>query len=505
MTARKLLLLIILVVLPAACGPDREQPPVPRPASSPAAGKTSGPISPAPSGRTVESQTGCLTCHAYEDEVHPGLGCTSCHAGDPLAASQKQAHAGLISHPADPTHLKDKCGPCHPRETSNIEQSRHFSLSGEINPVRRHFGATRDLSTAADIPAVERPDSPLTLADDLLRRRCLRCHVYYRGDDYGATRRGRGCGACHLEYRDGKLLSHRFLAAPGDGQCLACHYGNRVGADYYGYFEHDLRDEYRNPFHANGSRPSRPHGVEEHRLQPDVHQQAGMICLDCHAGLHRGRADTISCKGCHFWRPGQPQPAAGLDVSQGQLHVKSKAGGRLITVPPARDPAHARYNAKADCAVCHAQWAFNDTGTHLFRTDVEDYQAWDDLIVQGSSEVENQLLNSLYGKQEVPPVMTDKFTGQSRPGLWLKTLTTRRWESPLIGRDANGRLRVLRPSLDLHLSWLDEQGQIRFDAVAGTGDTLRPYTPHTIGKAGAFYQQRLRETPRPLKPETAAK
>jgi len=278
-----------------------------------------------------------------------------------------------------------------------------------------------------------------------------------------------------------------------------------VGADYYGYSEHDLREEYRTPFQADGSRPPRPYGLEEHNLQADVHQRAGMTCLDCHAGLHQGGTRTISCKGCHFWRPGQPLPGAGLEASKGKLRFKGKAGGRLLIVPPARDQAHARYGAKADCTVCHAQWGFNDQGSHLLRTDVEDYQGWDDLIVQGSSEVETQLLNSLYGKQEVPPAMTDKFTGQNRAGLWLKTFALRRWEAPLIGMDSNGRLRIMRPSLDLHLSWLDKQGQVRFDAVAGEGDTLRPYTPHTIGKAGAFYRQRLRVTSPPDQPEATGK
>jgi hypothetical protein len=505
MTIRHLLLMLMLVLLPAACGgPSQEQAPVVPLGSAPAKVQTSGPASPPP-GKTAGPERGCLACHAYEIEVHPGLSCTACHAGNHLATTRAQAHAGLIAAPGDPLHLSAKCGPCHPRETSAIAQSRHFTLSGEINPVRRHFGATRDLAAARAIPRPEQPDTPLALADDLLRRRCLRCHVYYRGDDYGATRRGTGCGACHLEYRDGQLVSHRFLAAPGDGQCLACHYGNRVGADYYGYFEHDLRDEYRTPFQSDGSQPARPRGVEGHRLQPDVHQRAGLTCRDCHAGLHRGSATTITCAACHFWRPGQPLPGAGREAYGGKLRFRGQAGEKIYTVPPARDPAHARYGAKADCAVCHAQWGFNDRGTHLLRTEVEDYQEWDDLIIQGSSEVETQLQNSLSGQQEIPPGMTDKFTGQSRPGLWLKTFATRRWESPLIGRDSMGQLRVMRPSLDLHLSWLDEQGVVRFDAVAGTGDTLRPYTPHTIGKAGAFYQQRLRETPPAEKPEAPAK
>lgn len=490
MTVLQLLFITVLALLPAGCGPDRK----PAPAQTPVAVSGNSAALPASPTKAGGNQSGCLACHAYEKEVHPGLGCSACHGGDPLAANRELAHAGLIAAPGDRAHLKEKCGTCHPKESEAITNSRHFTLSGEINPVRRHFGSDRDLATAGDIPVAADPATPLALADDLLRRRCLRCHVDFRGDDYPATRRGSGCGACHLQYRDNKLASHRFLAAPGDNQCLACHYGNRVGSDYFGSFEHDLRAEYRTPFMADDSPTPRPYGVEAHRLQADVHQRAGLTCRDCHSGMHRGSATTITCAGCHSWHPGQPPPAAGMTVREGRLTFTGKAGDRVYTVPPARDPAHARYNAKADCGVCHAQWGFNDQGTHLLRIDTEEYQEWDDLIVQGSSEVESQLLNSLYGKKEVPPVMTDKITGQSRPGLWLQTYATRRWESPLIGRDADGHLRVMRPSLDLHLSWLDAQGQVRFDAVDGKGATLRPYTPHTIGKAGAFYRQRLRET-----------
>lgn len=485
------LLLTFLCLLLCACGNDN-RPPVEQ-ASTPAVAPTATAASPSPA-RPVGSQPGCLACHPYAEKVHADLACTGCHGGDPAANTQPEAHAGLRTAPASLENLQAQCGRCHARESTTIASSRHFTLTGEVNPVRRHFGAKGDLASARDIPLSPRPDSPLALADDLLRRRCLGCHVYSRGDDFAATRHATGCGACHLEYQKGKLISHRFLAAPGDGPCLSCHYGNRVGADYYGSFEHDLRKDYRTPFLPDGGYAERPYGVEEHRLQPDVHQRGGLICRDCHGGMHHGAGTTISCAACHFWRPGQPLPAANLSAEKGRLQLHLRAGGHQRPVPPARDPAHTRDGKNTDCAVCHAQWSFNDRGTHLLRSDIEDYQAWEDLLVQGNFEAETQLLNSLYSDREVPPTLTDKFTGQSRSGLWLKLFALRRWEEPLIGRDARGRLRVMRPSLDLHLTWVDEGGKTVFDAVTGKGSVLRPYTPHTIGKAGAFYRQRLADT-----------
>jgi hypothetical protein len=465
MTALRYLLVVSLLLLPAAVGV--------------------GPV------RAAAGTSGCLTCHPLELSAHRQLTCVSCHDGNDQAGSREVAHIGLIPAPAAPGRMREKCGVCHARQAAGIDRSRHFTLSGEVNPVRRHFGAERDLSSALEIPAVSLPDTPLALADDLLRRRCLRCHVYYRGDDYGATSHGTGCAACHLDYRDGKLVSHQFLPAPDDRRCLACHYGNRVGGDYYGLFEHDFKDEFRTPFQGDGSYAERPRGVEEHRLRPDVHRLAGMTCLDCHSGLHQGGATTIGCAGCHAWSPGEAVPAENLRAREGELLLKSGPTGRLLAIPRAVDPAHAVYGRKVDCAVCHAQWSYNDRGTHLLRTEVEDYRDWSDLIVQGSSEVESQLLTSLYGDRDAPPVMSDKFTGRNRPGLWLKAYELRRWEEPPVGWDSRGRLRVLRPSLDLQLSWVDGQGQTVFDSIGGQGSGLRPYTPHTIGKAGPFYRLRL--------------
>jgi hypothetical protein len=49
--------------------------------------------------------------------------------------------------------------------------------------------------------------------------------------------------------------------------------------------------------------------------------------------------------------------------------------------------------------------------------------------------------------------------------------------------------------LDLHLSWIDEEGKVRFDAIQGQAANkgLVSYTPHTTGAAGMFYRQRLQE------------
>jgi hypothetical protein len=53
----------------------------------------------------------------------------------------------------------------------------------------------------------------------------------------------------------------------------------------------------------------------------------------------------------------------------------------------------------------------------------------------------------------------------------------------------------MRPVLDLHLSWIDEEHKVHFDAIQDqTGNKgLQPYTPHTTGPAELFYRQRLHD------------
>jgi hypothetical protein len=70
----------------------------------------------------------------------------------------------------------------------------------------------------------------------------------------------------------------------------------------------------------------------------------------------------------------------------------------------------------------------------------------------------------------------------------------RRWENVLLGRDTDGTITTVRPMLDFSLSWIDEDEEIRFDSVFPRSNPqgLRPYTPHTTGPAGLFYNDRIR-------------
>lgn len=443
------------------------------------------------------TKQGCRSCHSVQLDPDHDLACRTCHRGDATADTADTAHRDLIELPAHPYNMQRICGQCHQQQTAAATSS-HFTISREVNLIRKAFGATSTLTSLTEIPVEEPPTTPLALADDLLRRRCLRCHLYYQGGPYPETEHGTGCAACHLTFHDNEMQSHMFNRYPADDQCLHCHYGNRVGSDYYGRYERDFSREFRTPFRTDETYP-RPYGVEYHQLQPDIHQQAGISCIDCHSGgqlmgsNHQGSQTVLTCGSCHNWQPGQPTPAANLIVRDRQLVLVCKQDHKQLIVPPTRNPAHRQYKNKATCVACHAQWSFNDQGTHLIRQDTDDYEPWAFLTVQGSIEVEAQLENNLYGDDDSEPSMMDKLSGERRPGLWYKGFEQRRWETILLCTDTDGRLTVCRPSLDLHLSYLNAEEEVLFDSVAPTPSTrkLRPYTPHTIGKAGSFFRQRL--------------
>lgn len=421
------------------------------------------------------------------------LGCSTCHDGAAKVNVQEIAHTNLVSQPAHPDRMAVFCGKCHADTVRQAANTLHFTVANEINLVRQAFGAKNSLASLVDIPLHDDSSTRLSLVDDLLRRRCLRCHLYSAGEAYAATRHGAGCAACHLAFENGRLSDHRFLARPTDQQCLSCHYGNRVGADYYGRFEQDYNWDYRTPFQIKGVEESPPYGVGFHQLSADLHQQAGMVCIDCHSGseLMVG-ASALTCLTCHevVLAPGAPSALAEID---GRRQLTIIATGKSLDVPVMQDLAHVLYGQQVACQVCHAQWSFSDHGNHLLRHDTNDYVAWQALTRQGSAELEAQLNAALFHDDESEPSMTDGITGVSRSGVWLQAYELRRWEEMNTCLDPQGVLQVCRPILDLHLSYVNGENEVIFDGVKPSLkiSAMLPYTPHTTGRAGAFYRQRL--------------
>ena len=448
--------------------------------------------------KTIHSKfKGCKTCHsAIQSDANHNFACIECHQGDEKGRSPEAAHKGLIAKPAHPDFMMEKCGNFHSEKVKKCQSSLHFSLRNKVSRIREHFGISENTSGIIEITSSPEPATPSDLVDDLLRRRCLRCHLYSSGDTYAYTQRGTGCAACHMGFSNGELMSHEMIGLPGDLQCLGCHYANFVGADYYGRYEHDFGSEYRTPFTTRQDF-FRPYGVEYHELVPDIHQQRGLACIDCHNG-HQANAVTkksITCKTCHLLSRdelGENPLAAKLKFEDEEPFLFATLSGKKHPIPQMDHQAHQNYGDQVSCQVCHAQWSFNDTTTHLLRSDSDDYDPWSDQLIQSSSSVENLLLHNLTtDEEELPPAMADTLTGEMVPGIWYKGFTERRWERMIVATDDDGIIKVFRPILDLQLSYVDDDENVIFDNIRGNGPALLPYIPHTTGKAGLFYLDRF--------------
>ncbi len=443
---------------------------------------------------TPDRPLGCSGCHStiQLDPAHP-IACTSCHSGNDSETTKEAAHVGLVGQPGHPDTMKTSCGGCHSESLDSFAHSLHASLRNKINQVRSHFGAQKTLGSLLEIPQAPASSSPLALADDMLRRRCLRCHTYTSGDNYPSVARGTGCAACHLTRINGKLQSHSFRR-PSDSNCLSCHYGNYVGNDYYGRYENDFNWEYRTPYTTKEDY-ARPYGVELHDLAPDIHQQQGLECIDCHdsSGHSTTNQNRLTCFTCHGWTASSSlPPVKSLSLDDTTLVLTTRSTNTKHRVPPLQHPAHSLYANKVDCQVCHAQWSFNDASTHLMLSETDEYDKWERLTVQSSSAVETLLDHNLYSnEEELDPAMRDGITGDPFPGIWYMGYTQRRWEDMIIRRDTDGIIKIFRPLLDLRLSMVDDEENVIYDNLTGSSPVLRPYTPHTTGHAGMFYKERF--------------
>ena len=441
----------------------------------------------------------CLDCHQVDLDKDHRLDCLNCHIVSGDATDLPEEHKLVSTSPAHPDLAATTCGTCHKDQIEMVKNNDHYLLTGHITLVRQAFGVESEFLSDEDRSLVRpaaraRPKSVTKLVDDLLARRCLRCHVYTPGDEFSSVSRGTGCAACHLSFKAGQLSSHRFDGRPDDDRCLSCHYGNHVGFDYHGRFEHDLNEEYRTPYLVSLTEP-RPFGVEYQMLSADVHQQAGLVCIDCHGANHvMSDGEALLCSDCHDYKEVENGPVT-LTKEGDKLVFSSSASGSRHVVPQLAHPAHSRYGDRFSCQACHANWSFNDAPTHLLRIDHEEFDDFYKLSLDGSSEVLKILASHILEDGDLlEPRMSDKFTGVDVVGIWFRGFGERRWEQVLLAPDSQGVITTVRPNLDLRLSWIDEDEESRFDNLEPVKNfqRSRPYAPHTIGKAGLFYETRIR-------------
>jgi hypothetical protein len=449
------------------------------------------------------------------DENHD-FPCAQCHLAPENLGITIRDHNLIVRYPASLSQVDIFCGHCHSAEIDRLQHSLHWTLAGMVNQTRFLWGAQPDPGThygAVPVPGLPGlPDSPAKvgtpadLVDDLLRRRCLSCHIGTIPSKKRGMFRGVGCAACHVPFADdgryrgedaalkgktGYAVTHTFCKPILTGQCLKCHNGPHVGADYTGLFQHDFHQSYRTPI-INGYLPEQKYLMDHHRLKADVHYEKGLLCVDCHnqgdvmgSGLmavSQKDAVTVRCLSCH-----DSERSAGksskLTGKTGRIFTYRTGKRHRIPVRDPSIPAHAIPGMeKVHCVGCHSTWGFMDYGPSLIRDDRKDLTRWSPWRLQGDAAVAE--LFDAHGRFLGTP-------DDSSPGPWLMGWRFRRWEYLTLGKDHLGRIVPFRPRYQYRISFVNSGGMVVLDNVIpkrgdgrGPGWAFMPYYPHTVQKRG---------------------
>ena len=460
----------------------------------------------------------CLACHQGIERMdrNHDFACLDCHILPEDRGHFIDSHDKIIRHPASPEHMETFCGECHQKDIATLQNSLHYTFAGIIGQTRYLWGAQEDplpryspsphpaLSPLPPTPRV--PDTPSDLVDDLLTRRCFNCHLGRLPPREKGFFRGLGCSACHVFYandgiyrgsdpamygKKGYPLKHIFEKPIPVQQCLHCHNGPRVGADFTGMFEHDYHRSYRTPWREGGL-PEPIYLMDHHYLSPDIHYLRGLTCVDCHdrgdvmgrGGLatHAQEAVKVRCVHCHVAEGEIEKERHAAGFGRGEGHFLDKQGRRhKIPLRKSSVAAHTIEGMqRVHCLGCHAAWGFNDYGLSLIRDDRRDLSRWEPWYLQGDEKVFN-LFNH--------PGERALSTGGAGPWIWAWGF--RRWEYLTLGVDSKDRIVPYRPRYQYRVSYVDGDGKVVLDSVipqtgdkSGPGWAYMPFYPHTVQKRG---------------------
>lgn len=232
------------------------------------------------------------------------------------------------------------------------------------------------------------------------------------------------CSGCHVTAcADCHGAATHPVGRPRDAACLRCHRDDSVGAAYHGRAPREDHPRYqRGPKGESG----------EHYLSmlPDVHQERGMTCADCHrmgAHGHDAAKGTRACRECHpAPRPEVPEHAIGAHLE------------------------------KMRCSACHAAWAAQEYGTFLVKPQTAEQR--------------------------------EAFSVLPQLGAWRKSAVHRRQDAPPLGLDADGLVAPIRPKLVLFATDPARGWENRLLAAEWA-----PFEPHTVrrgsGACGGCHDQ----------------
>lgn len=289
----------------------------------------------------------CLKCHSPLEDALAGhdavvKDCQPCHGGQPTAKDKEQAHQGLFgpSNPAAPRTWDKTCGRCHPYQLARVKSTLMYTNLGMISKIQDTWeGRTQDkfavqhmmlpdqTGRQSSLAAVKKLHN---LAGELYRKFCSRCHIGRAEYKRPFANHGPGCAACHFSYNNqasyqgndprlkgkaGHSANHILQGLPDNKTCLACHNrSGRIALTYQG-----LNEGNQAPIPFDQGKPARPltsGGRKLKKINPDVHFQAGLECIDCHTSREimgdgyaystLGEQLEIRCTNCHGTGLGLP-------------------------------------------------------------------------------------------------------------------------------------------------------------------------------------------------------
>lgn len=341
----------------------------------------------------------------------------------------------------------NECLVCHGKNATQCLTSEHYTLKDTLNITRKAWGIVDSNIT---LSSLAKPTNSITkpkdLVDDMLRRKCLRCHL--QSETINPSKNS--CLACHNRHTN---KNDSFRAKATQKKCLKCHNNEFIGTDYLGMFPHDYDKSYRSPIDSKGYYPKTQYGIDHHYLNSDIHHLKGMDCMSCHNTKNNTSWEKVSCKDCHQ-----------------DLSAKN----------------HINYHQNLACNTCHSAWNISSYELHLLRDDSKNYKQWDRLQLQEDEYLYNFLQKAKKAKIKPEPTMPDYLSGKKEKGIWYQGWKYRRWENFFLVNSDDGKIRIAKPLFQYHISYVDEKGKVILDDVSEVNgekmEAFIPTNPHTITK-----------------------
>jgi hypothetical protein len=405
------------------------------------------------------SFNGCVDCHdemtGFEESHTPDkVGCNACHLGNPNTTNKNFAHKGMILIPGNLSDASRTCGVvgCHPGIPDRMNNSLMNTMSGVISVNRFTFNELEKPEGLFHVKDLTQSD-----ADNHNRNLCASCHLGNEKTEWGAINelsRGGGCNACHLNYSNETIEQLDFykktkakskkikdfenpIVLPrihpnlslkvSNNHCFGCHSrSGRISTNYEGWFE-----TLKNWEEVKGNKEYRllMDGRVFQKIKEDVHNKAGMECIDCHVSMeimgdgnlyqHMDEQLKVQCIDCHLkenrsvsydqldieskkivdLRKSQKEnekflitEKSGIPIintyviSSNQKYLITKKKKNILSLnPPATICVEGKAHKRLSCKSCHTEWVSHCVGCHTeFNPTEEGYDLLDNKDIVGS-------------------------------------------------------------------------------------------------------------------------